>query len=91
MAKFPGLMNNVKNTPTHTPTHTHEYTEVKVKEMKDKRVSLLMKPSTLTEFDEYAKNKGVSRNDLIHKLVTEFMRNDAFRLEFEEKYLNDNI
>ncbi len=78
MAKFPGLMDKVKNTPTHTATHTHEYTHTpKVRERKNRRVQLLMKESTVDALDAYAKANDTSRNDIIQTLVEEFLKNNG--------------
>ena len=74
-SKFPGLLDNVKNTPAPTPTYTHEYTHTHaVKERKTRRVQLLMKESTVNELDSYAKQHDTSRNDIIQNLVEEFLK-----------------
>ena len=59
-------------------THTHEYTHTpKTKERKTRRVQLLMKESTVESLDLYAKRHDTSRNDVIQKLVEEFLENNA--------------
>ena len=68
--KFPGLMQDLKPTPTHTDTHTH--TPV-MKERKTRRVQLLMKESTVDALDAYAKKHDTSRNDIIQNLVEDFI------------------
>ncbi len=61
-----------KTTPTHTQEYTHTDTPV-VKERKTRRVQLLMKESTVDQLDSYAKVHDTSRNDIIQKLVEEFL------------------
>ena len=75
----------VENKPTHTHEYKHTPTPV-VKEIKDKRVNLLMKPSVVNKLDVYAKSKGTSRNDILDKLVEEFFKDEDYRTRFEEKY-----
>ena len=79
-SKFPGLMQDLKPTPTHThtPTHTdtHEHTPV-MKERKTRRVQLLMKESTVDALDAYAKTHDTSRNDIIQNLVEDFLKNNV--------------
>ena len=56
-----------KTTHTHTPTHT-----TPMKERKTRRVQLLMKESTVEALDRYA-----SRNDIIQKLVEDFIEKNV--------------
>lgn len=72
-SKFPGLLDNVKNTPTPTHEYTHTPTHT-AKERKTRRVQLLMKESTVNELDSYAKLHDTSRNDIIQNLVEEFLK-----------------
>lgn len=81
--------------PTHVQAHEHVHEHVptpvtpKVKELKDKRIPLMVKPSTVTELDEYAKIWGITRNELLRKLIGEFLSNADMRTQFEVKYLHD--
>lgn len=59
-------------TPTHEYTHTHTDTPT-VRERKTRRVQLLMKESTVDQLDAYAKTHDTSRNEIIQKLVEEFL------------------
>ena len=77
MAKFtskkPGF-GVLDNLPTPTQTHTHTHTPTpKIKERKTRRVQLLMKESTVDALDQYAKAHDTSRNDIIQKLVEDFL------------------
>lgn len=61
--------------PTHTQEYTHTDTPTPVvKERKTRRVQLLMKESTVDQLDAYAKVHDTSRNDIIQKLVEDFLR-----------------
>lgn len=77
-SKFPGLMDDLKPTPTptHEYTHTDTHTPV-VRERKNRRVQLLMKESTVDALDAYAKNHDTSRNDIIQNLVEDFLKNNV--------------
>lgn len=57
-----------KNKPTHTDTDT--YTDI---ETKSKRLYLLAKPSVHEKLDRYAKEHGDSFNNLVHKLMEQFI------------------
>jgi len=74
--KFPGLMEDLKPTPTHTDTHVYTHTPT-VKERKTRRVQLLMKESTVDALDSYAKTHDTSRNDIIQNLVEEFLKSNV--------------
>jgi len=76
-SKFPGLM---KNIPTSTPTPIHEYTHEHThkptqvtKELKTKRVYLLLKPSTVERLEVYTKANGISKNNVIETLIEDFL------------------
>ena len=59
---------------THTHTDTHTHTQIPVaKERKTRRVQLLLKESTVNSLDNYAKIHDTSRNDIIQKLVEDFL------------------
>lgn len=80
MAKFTGkqkgfgVLDNLPTpTQTHTDTHTHTPTP-KIKERKTRRVQLLMKESSVDALDQYAKTHDTSRNDIIQKLVEDFLK-----------------
>lgn len=73
-SKFPGLMQDLKPTPTHTHTDTH--TPV-VKERKTRRVQLLLKESSVDALDAYAKKHDTSRNDIIQNLVEDFINKNV--------------
>ena len=48
---------------------------MKVKERKDRRVSLLLKPSSVEILDEFARDHDTSRNDIIQQLIDNFIKN----------------
>lgn len=48
---------------------------MKLKERKDRRVSLLLKPSSVEILDEFARDHDTSRNDIIQQLVDNFIKN----------------
>lgn len=81
-SKFPGLM---KNVPTSTqPTHAHEYEQVHEheyapkKEIRSKRLNLIIKPSMSDRLDRYAKTKGISKNNLIENMIEELLSGEGF-------------
>ena len=55
---------------THTDTHTH----ADIKETKSKRLYLLAKPSVHQKLDAYAKANGDTFNNLVHRLMEEFIK-----------------
>lgn len=72
--RFPDLMGNVKNTQTHTHEHVHEQTpKRKKKELNDRRINLMMKPSTVEALDAYAEEQEISRNELIRDIIEKFL------------------
>ena len=48
---------------------------MKVKERKDRRVSLLLKSSSVEILDEFARDHDTSRNDIIQQLIDNFIKN----------------
>ena len=81
-SKFPGLMGDLKPTPTHTPTHTdtHEYTHTDVpikRERRTRRVQMLMKESLVDALDAYAAKYDTSRTEIIQGLVEEFIKKNS--------------
>lgn len=62
------------HTPTPTSTHTHTHTpKITAKERKTRRVQLLLKESTVSRLDDYAKMHDTSRNDIVQKLIEDFL------------------
>lgn len=89
------LFGDVKPTSVDKYAHEHVHEHVptpvapRARELKDKRIPLMVKPSTVTELDEYAKVWGITRNELLRKLIGEFLSNAEMRTQFEVKYLHD--
>ena len=81
---FEGLNPTPTDTPTPTPTPTRTLPQ---KEFKSKRVQLLMKPSVVARLDAYATSIGSNRNDMLNKIVEEFLCDEEYRFKFEEKFL----
>lgn len=82
------------STSTHAPTHTHThapvYTQeqdsvvekkVVVKERKTRRVQLLLKESAVNGIDRYAKDHDTSRNDIMQKLIDDFLIREGYTEE----------
>lgn len=66
--------NTHEHTHTHDHTHTHEHEPV-AKEKKERRVQWLTYDSLVKRIDAYAKDRGVSRADVLEAGM--------------DKYLND--
>ena len=79
-SQFPGLTDKLKATATdtqeYTPTHTYTHTP-KVKEKRNARANLLMKPSVKKALTEYAELHDTSMNDIINTLVEEFLKENS--------------
>jgi hypothetical protein len=77
-SKFPGLMDDLKPTPTHTHDDTHTYTHndepIVKRERRTRRVQLLMKESLVDVLDAYAAKHDVSRTEIIQSLVEKFLQ-----------------
>ena len=57
-------------------THTHTHTP-KVKEKRNARFQLLMKPSVKQALTDYSKLHDTSMNDIINGLVEEFLKENS--------------
>ena len=63
-----------KRKQQHTDTDAHTYTDI---ETKSKRLYLLAKPSVHEKLDRYAKEHGDSFNNLVHKLMEQFIEENG--------------
>lgn len=76
---------NNADTPTDTYTYTHTDTATHAvendyqykKETKSKRLYLLAKPSVHQKLEDYAKKNGDSFNNLVHRLMEEFIEKNG--------------
>lgn len=59
---------------TYTDTDTHTHTHTDIKENKSKRLYLLAKPSVHQKLDAYAKSNGDTFNNLVHRLMEDFIK-----------------
>ena len=66
----------VENTPMYEYASTHTHTP-KVKELKNARANLLMKPSVKQALTDYAKAHDTSMNDIINMLVEDFLKENS--------------
>ena len=83
MAKFTQKSNKfgvLDNITVPTDTHTHNdvdndvyVPEVKVKEIKTKRIQILTYSNIVRRMDAYGKRNGLSRAEVFEKAVTEFL------------------
>ena len=75
---FDGLepKNTAIPTQEHTATHTHTHTP-KVKEKRNARFQLLMKPSVKQALTDYSKLHDTSMNDIINSLVEDFLKENS--------------
>ena len=62
------------HTHTDADTHTYAHTHTDIKETKSKRLYLLAKPSVHQKLDAYAKANGDTFNNLVHRLMEEFIK-----------------
>ena len=63
-----------EQTPTLTPTPTP--TPAPKKELKTKRLQLVLRESTVTKLGQYAEKYGTSRNDVVQKLLDNLLENE---------------
>lgn len=92
--KFPGLMDDLKPVSKHTHTHTSEPTQVhtptpRVKEYKQHRVQMLLKPSMVESLDQHAKAYNVSRTEIVQALIGEYLSDEDLRVKIESKLFQE--
>ena len=64
-------------TPTVTPTPEYKPTPTpNKKELKTKRLQLVLKESTVTKLGLYAAKHDTSRNDVVQKLLDDLLANE---------------
>ncbi len=76
------LFENVNPTPVdaymgeQTQTHEYEHEHIppkKKKELYDRRINLMLKPSTTQALDALAAEQEISRNELIRDIIENFL------------------
>ena len=82
-SKFPGLMKNVPTStqpsvPVHVHEHEYEQVQVQPKELRNKRVIVMLKPSMADKLDRCAKQKDVSKNSIVESLIEEYLQKEGF-------------
>lgn len=70
------LVENNTHTQEYTATHTHTHTP-KIKEKRNARFQLLMKPSVKQALTDYSKLHDTSMNDIINGLVEDFLKENS--------------
>ena len=72
--QFPDLMKNVKPAQAQAHDHVHEQKpKRKKKELFEKRVPVLFKPSTVEALDRLAEEEGLNRNELIREIIENYL------------------
>lgn len=66
----------VTRTPAPTPEFTPTLTPTPKKELKTKRLQLVLKESTVTKLGQYAEKHDTSRNDVVQKLLDNLLENE---------------
>jgi hypothetical protein len=81
--QFSGLTNKIEETIKNPPINTQEYTPTLTptpvkKENRTKRLQLVFQPSIFKKLDDYARINNTSKNDIVHKLVEDFLDKEGY-------------
>lgn len=68
------LVENNTHTYNQNPTYNHTDEVVVKKERRSRKMNLLFEPSLAARFKEYSNQTGISMNDIVCKLVDDFLK-----------------